>query len=69
MIITIKGLDKELAYLLYDEDFGKVEESDDMYNVVLNDEVILKANYHITLDKGGRLFTLYIQEFQEIEIV
>lgn len=40
----------------------------DLYTVVLADSVIFKASYNITLDKGGKLFTLYNTEFSEVTI-
>lgn len=39
-----------------------------LYQVLLDDSVILKAGYNITLDKGGKLFTLYNTEFGEVTI-
>ena len=41
---------------------------ENLYQVLLADSVILKASYNITLDKGGKLFTLYNTEFGEVTI-
>ena len=74
MNINITELSEETVYLLKREGFINNENmmiTDDeakLYSAQLDDSVILKAGYHITLDKGGKLFTLYNTEFGIIEI-
>ena len=71
MDILINGLTYNTSNTLYDEGFSHYPtlENDKLYSVALKDSVILKAGYHITLDKGGKLFTLYTTEFNEVRIV
>ena len=73
MTIQITEVSEKDVYLLKREGFITsaimTNTEDNLYQVLLDDSVILKAGYNITLDKGGKLFTLYNTEFGEVTIV
>ena len=73
MIIQITGVAEDRVNLMKCEGFITsailADTEEHLYIVILDDSVILKAGYNITLDKGGKLFTLYKTEFGEVTIV